>query len=234
MSIDCPACGQIDLVQKVEAIVLAGNVSGSTVSSTVSKGVGYASGSVVLADGSSVSRQAVHMESELSGLLAAPRLEEFGGTRPERVYVAGDPFFSVGITNYFLGVAVVASVALILIPSCNIWSRLTPGRTFIGSWTDIGELGVLALCIFLSFLLLRWAIRKRRIAPQMDRKNDTAYEAHKEEIALWEASRDAAYRAAYKRWDALYYCARDHGVFDPSVKKFMRLDEMRQYVLTGK
>ncbi len=227
MSINCPACGQIDRVQKVSAIVLAGKVSGSYVSSTESRGVGYGSGSVVLADSSSVTRQDVHLESDLSAQLAPPELKDFGGPdRPQGTYRTGIAYSSVLI----LGLVVI----LFCCPGYGLIQALNVGKNFPGYVLTLVDVLLLVACVALmalSILLLRRTIRKERAVMKEDEIKSAK---NLEELGKWQVRQYEEYKAARTRWDALYYCARDHGVFDPAVKKFMRLSEMRQDILTGK
>lgn len=115
-----------------------------------------------------------------------------------------------------------AGIALVAFGSCclvyvSMW--LCGGLYLLFFDFDLGRLAFLAFAVLTGllcvFLPLRFGLRKLTSKRQQ-------FPVDK---ARWERAMD--------RWERLYYCARDHGVFIPSETSLMPIDEIQKFLYTS-
>ena len=180
--LNCPKCGQVDMVQKVSAIYSGGittsSLSGSSVGGAVPIGKGQISvggGYTTLKGGS---------QSLLSQRLTQPQMPSAEGMSGNAIG-CGTILFCSGII--ILGV-------IFFVGGIMSWIILPLVLIFAGS----------------AILIVSYNAAKERIAKANS------------QMPQWEK--------AMAIWNALYFCARDDGVFDPNERVFIPIHQLMDYL----
>lgn len=182
--LNCPKCGQVDMVQKVSTIYFGGitttSLSGPSVGGAVSIGEGQASvggGLTTLKGGS---------QSLLSNRLAPPPQPSAEGTHVTLI-CAAIAFLCIGSLLFIRG---------FVNSDEESFGIITGGLALF----SIG----IAIC-GISYNAVKEGKREAKLR-----------------ISQWEK--------AMTRWNELYFCARDDGVFDPNERKFISTSQMMDYI----
>lgn len=109
----------------------------------------------------------------------------------------------------------VAILLLIVITTVCSFPFLLP------TYRESPQLVFLPLFIFVvtAFLLIRWFVVSRRRERQQFRQAEASYP---DQLAAWEH--------AYSRWEHLYYCHRDDGVFIPAQTRLIPVKQMQAFL----
>lgn len=211
----CPRCGQIDKVTKVLAIV----------SESISVGQ-YESVVPLQVQGKTIylpSQRAIVSSNLLAQRLMWPQQPK----KPERSHVRLKPtkIPREHQTHSFLWNWVIGIPAFVL--SIPVAALL--GLQDIVSWLVV--FGVLLLLTFYPTLLAfryffpsykayaRWRKEDEALAK---REIDLNYQ---EDVAIYNK-----WPAAVEKWQRLYYCARDDGVFVPNQSRFVPVEQMQSFL----
>ncbi len=91
----------------------------------------------------------------------------------------------------------------------------------LSTYRESPQLVFLPLLIFVvtAFLLTRWFVVSRHRESQQFRQAEASYP---EQLIEWEH--------AYSRWERLYYCHRDDGVFIPAQTRLIPVNQMQAFL----
>jgi len=202
-SLACPQCGLTDKAEKVTAIIAGQthDVRGASLDSQV----------YVDAEGHTHYREYTvpytgTQASVLAQRLLPPKKPSVGSNSCAQLFSCG-LFFIAGAILCGGGVGVFARIAPSPYQSGDLFTRL------------FGTLMIAGFTAFFALLVGAVGVVTWRTSNANYKKQVAQLQV---EIPRWER--------AMQRWSALYYCARDDGVFIPSENTFVPITQMMDYI----
>jgi predicted RNA-binding Zn-ribbon protein involved in translation (DUF1610 family) len=200
----CPKCGRVDRVQKVSSVHSSG------LSRTSFRG------DVWTKDGFDPVSMSGHSQTELSRLFSPPKAPS-PVTWVGRIVTAWGLGFLLFLGGLG-GACLCFSASNLLMVGPSVTAELAAEPVGYGAF---GLAGLASLPLFMSYLfsVFLWGGLPLLVGNRMRRSKRCKYPVEKER---WE-------RAA-GRWQRLYYCARDDGVFIPGETSFIPIDKMQEFL----
>lgn len=90
---------------------------------------------------------------------------------------------------------------------------------WFGPFASLVFLAGPAIAVSVGLVILGWRARNRHLE-----KRRVSASQHDKAVAKWHEVMD--------RWNAMYYCSRDDGVFIPGEGKFVAIDQMHEILYT--